>query len=345
MDTNPNTMTNDGEIDLRRLFMALWRRKVFIICITLIFGILAGLFSKFVISPVYRSNLNIVINMPEIYHTKYGDYTYPITSNQQYMDLIVNNDILLKTIEDMEYDDVTLEDLRNRIVVGIVAVAANAEHNSFEVSVAAGSPTEAKKLAQTLYKNYIEFIDMMTVEGAINYYTDFYDISLKTLKDELESNHAILLKNNELLAITPQTINQKDAMEEIQKLTDTTEYIVLENIINPNYTAIESTIISIKQSIIDIENNISKYTKYLDELDQVKSKVLAYNESGDFEQLDGSFVSASKSNIYLISEPVAPNQKTSPSNIKNAIIGAMLGGMLAVFIALIREYWFKEELK
>lgn len=343
MDTNPNIPNNDIEIDIKDLFMALWRRKVFIICITLIFGLLAGLFSKFVITPVYHSKLNIVINMPKIYHTKYGDFTLPITTNQQYIDLILSNDILLKTIEDMEFKNITLEGLRDKITIGTVANVANVEHNNFEVKVAASTPAEAKELAQTLFNNYVEFLDMMTIDNAINYFIDFYTVSLQSLKVTLESNQAILLKNEELLRNTPQTINQKEAMEEIQEITDITEFVVLENIINPNYTNIETNIISIKQSVIETENNIKIYSKYLEELDREKSKVLSYYETGNYEQLEDNVVSVTASNIYLPSNPVVPARKTSPSNMKNAVLGAFLGGVLAILIALIKEFWFNKD--
>lgn len=103
----------EEEIDLRELFMVLWKKKVTIICITLIAAIITGLISVFLITPVYHSRLRIIINMPETYHTKYGDYTLPITSNEQYINLITTNEILLHTIEDMEYDvETNIESIR-----------------------------------------------------------------------------------------------------------------------------------------------------------------------------------------------------------------------------------------
>ena len=86
MEINQNNIQNSKyELDLKELFLALWRHKIFIICTTLITAFITGLISVYLLSPVYHSKLNIIINMPEVYNTKYGDYTLPITSNDQYI--------------------------------------------------------------------------------------------------------------------------------------------------------------------------------------------------------------------------------------------------------------------
>jgi capsular polysaccharide biosynthesis protein len=339
-----NSQQVEGEINLRDLIIALWRQKLIIISITLIASIFTGLYSVFMLSPVFHSKLNIVINMPEIYHTKYGDYTLPLTTNQQYINLITSNNIIVNTMKDMGYDadGMTIEDLKESISIGAVTTVAGVEQNCFEVKVAAGNPEEVKKLAQALYDNYIEFLDVMTAEGAVAYYTNDYTVKLRSLEVELESNHELLKMNEELLAETPQTINQGDALKEIQGDAKTSDFVILENIINSNYTKIESDIILNKQTINEIENSISLYNSYLDDLGKEQNDIKAYYESGKFEQIKSNIVSITNTNVYLPSPPAAPSQKTSPSNTKNVIIGAILGGIIGVFIAFINEYWLKK---
>lgn len=334
----------EEEIDLRELFMVLWKKKVTIICITLIAALITGLISVLLITPVYHSRLRIIINMPETYHTKYGDYSLPITSNEQYINLITTNEILLHTIEDMGYDiETNIESIRERITIEPSDAKANTIQNTFYVKVAADNPTEAQKLAQTLFDNYMEFLDVLIIEGALDYHIDRINVSLQSSEVSLISTKEILTKNEALLAQTPQTINQKEAMQEIGDSSSTTDYIILENIINPNYTKIESDIIANKQSINSIENSMRINNEYMAELDELKSKVNSYKESGDYSKLDTDFVKVTKTNIYLPSDPIVPSSKTSPRNSMNVIIGALLGGMVAVFVVLIREYWFKPE--
>lgn len=346
MDINQNSRRNsEDEIDLRDLFLALWRQKILIICITLITAIITGLFSVFMLSPVYHSKLNIIINMPEIYNTKYGDYTLPLTTNDQYINLITSSDILVNTIKDMDYDSqgMTIEGLRDKISIGKRTSSTAVEQNSFEVQIAASTPEEARKLAQSLYNNYIEFLDVMVVEGAVEYYTNYFTVQLTAQKVELESNQELLKKNEMLLADTPETINQKEAMNAIQGQGNTSDFVILENIINPNYTALELDIIENKQTIYSLENSMSMYQTYLDELKAKQSDIEQYYQTGEFSALQTNIVSVTKANIYLPSEPVAPSRKTSPNNAKNVIIGTLLGGMISVLVAFLKEFWLKKE--
>lgn len=340
MDTNNHIQYVEGEIDLGELFMALWKRKIMIVSIALIGAILAGIFSMFILSPVYDSKLNIVVSMPETYNTRYGEYKLPITTNEQYLNLIISNDVLIKTIKDMGYSDVALENLKKQISIGKVAAnSTDSVQNSFEVTVSADGPEEALKLAQTLYNNYIEFADVMTKERAINYYINHFKVDKNSQDILLKSAREILKKNEELLAKTPETINQKDAMSQV---TNTKDFVVLENIINPNYTKIENDIILKKQEINTIEDIIRTDMENLAQLDIEEKAIEKYYETGKEAKLDSSLIGVVETSIYLPSPPVAPTQKTSPSNVRNIAIGLVLGGMLACGIALIKEYWFRK---
>lgn len=346
MSDNQNSVQYyEDEIDLRELIMALWKRKKMIICLTLITAILAGMFSMFVISPVYDTKLNIVISMPDTYKTRYGDYKLPITSNQQYINLIKSNDVLINTIKDLGYslDELKLDNLKKRI-----NVKQNDEKkdglNSFEVTVSADNPEEALKIAETLYSNYLSFMDAMTQERAINYYINLFTVELRALENSLESTKEILRRNEELLAQTPKLIGAGQANIEIHtRLNGGSDYVVPVDVVNPNYIKIENDIIENKQAINSIENSMITYNKYLEELDKELLSVNEYYRTGASEELGTSIIGMVETYIYLPSPPVAPTQKTSPSNALNTAIGAVLGGMIGVMIALFQEYWFKEE--
>lgn len=348
MNKNQNGLYHDtiDEISLRDLFMALLRQKLLIIIITVLAALITGVISVFAITPIYHARLNIIMNMPEMHQTKYGEYSLPISTNEQYINLFISNDILSNTMEDMGYDpqEITIEALRDKITIEQTDTK-NTIQNSFEIKVASNKPEEASQLAQTLYKNYIEFLDVMVAEGATNYFTDYYTVQLKSLQVQLETNQELLEKNIELLDNTPKTINQKEAMDEIASSDNTSAFIVMENVINPNYVELELDVINFKQAINSVENTMGMYNTYLTELEAKNKEISSYYETGEFTELKSKIVRITKSNIYLPSEPVAPNRKTSPSNARNVIIGTMLGGMVSVLIALAREFWFKKEIE
>ncbi|CRZ34462.1 subunit length determinant protein [Herbinix hemicellulosilytica] len=334
------------EISLQDLFMALWKQKVLIIIFTLAAAMISGIFSIFILKPVYHARLDIIINMPETYQTKYGDFLLPISTNEQYINLITSSEILKNTIEDMGYDtnEISIESLRDRISI-VQTNNNNAGQNSFVIRVAANNPQEAKLLAEVLYNNYIEFVDVLTAKGAVEYFIDYYSVQVSSLNVELKSNKALLEKYTELLASTPMTINQKEAIDSIKSADKISNIVIMENIINPNYTALEQDIIDIKQTINTIESNIDLYNTYLDELKAKKAEIEAYYNTGEFNEISNKIVRVTTSNIYLVSEPVAPSRKSSPNNFRNILIGAVLGAMVSVLAALIREFWFKKDMQ
>lgn len=330
---------DDGMINLRELIRVLWKRKIMIISVSLIAAILSGMFSFFGIKPVYQAEINIIINMPEAYHTKFGDYTLPIKTNSEYISLITSNDVLSSTITEMGYDTdiVNIENLRGRI--NIQFDINNETQNMFKIITKANNPEEARKLAECLYDNYVKFLNIMTIQGAVIYYYNFFTIESTSLEVLLESTQNILKKNEQLLAETSPTINQKEALNEILNQINTSGFVIMDHMVNPNYTLIEADIIKNKQSINDIEEKLILYHTYITEIDTIKYDLEQYYDSTNYEAIQSSIVKISDNSIYLPSQPITPSGKTSPSNFNNVCIGALLGGVIAVATVLFRWWW------
>ncbi|MDD4592473.1 MAG: Wzz/FepE/Etk N-terminal domain-containing protein [Parabacteroides sp.] len=342
MNESQNVQVYDDEIELREIIMALWKRKIMIIAITLVGAIAAGILSFFILSPSYETRLNLVINIPAQYSTKYGDYTLPITNNQQYLNLITSNDVLLATIKDMAYEEATVENMRKRISI---AENKDKDSNIFEVTVSAGNPEESLRLVQSLYNNFTNFIDAMTKERAVNFYINHFKVQTDRLENSLDSVKETLRRNEELLAQTPKIIETNANLEIQSPLNNSSDYVVPIETVNPNYIKIESDIISNKQSINNIENSMRKYTDYLKELDVEMSAINEYYSTGQADKLHSSVIGMVDTYVYLPSPPVAPTTKSSPHNVRNAAIGGVLGAMIGVMLALFIAYWKKESYK
>lgn len=330
------------QTNLKELFLALWKRKRLIISLTLLAAMLVAVYSEFLVTPRYETKLNIIINMPEFYKTRYGEYKLPISDNNQYLDLIKNNDVIIATISDMNYDaeEVSIEGLRERINIVGTKAATGTKQNSFEVIVSANSPEESLDLAQILYSRYLIFLDVMTKEKAINYYYDECILQNKNLENELKNIKQVLKKNEELLNETSKTFLNGSSNIEIQRqLNETNDYLVPINTINPNYISIENDIIQNKQSINEIEILISMNDMILEELNEELQSVKRYYETGKSEELESKIISSITNNVYLLSSPAAPTHKSSPSILFNTSIGVIVGLFIGVLIALVKEYW------
>lgn len=334
-----------SEIDIKELVLTLWKSKMLIISIALITAFIAAIISVFVISPVYNTKLNIVISMPEVYVTRYGEYILPITTNEQYISLITSNDVIINTIKDMDYEEeVTIEDTKARINIKSYDTKTNIKNNNFEVAVSANNPVESLKLAQTLNDNYMEFLDVMIKERAINYYINNFNVENKSLENRIIKLTDTLKKNEELLKEIPKFIENSQSNIEIHtKLNENSDYVVPVHTANPNYISIEKDIVANRQAIYDSENTIKMNSQYLKELDLEMLAIKAYYETGRAEKLESSVISVVETNIYMPSQPVQPSKKTSPSNSMNTMAGAVIGGVIGIMAALIKEYWFTKE--
>lgn len=332
MSEQQNYNRYEDEIDLKELFMVLWKKKLIIVSITLLFAILTGIFTMFFIDPVYEAKLDILVSIPETVDTKYGQYKMLMSTNEQYINQILSNDVLKLTMEEMNYNmsESSIESFANKISI----IKDDKKPNSFTVKVKANSPEEALKVAKSLYKNFIDFLNVTVKTRSAEYFIALYTTELKKYEVNLELDNKLLEQYKDLLSKTPQTINQKDALNTLN--INSIDYVVLENVLNENYRKIELDIINLEQQIYNLENRINISNQYIDELNQIKNDIAT---NGEFAS---EFFKVIDTSIHLPSEPVAPSQKTSPSTVLNVVIGAVIGGMLSVMYVLIKKYWFSE---
>lgn len=326
---NENETLHNDEIDLKELFSVLWKGKFKIISMALGLAIIVCLITMFIIKPVFDTRLDVLINVPEKIESKYGNYTMLLTSNDQYIELIKNNDILTKSIKDMGYgtEDISVESLSNKISI----TKDEKKKNSFVIKISANEKGESLKLAQTIYDNYISYIKQSTKTRAAEQFMSYYEMQREKNAKNLETTKKLLDKNVALLSTISQTINSKEAIKSID--TNTLDYVVLENAINENYTKVEADIIAEKQLINVIETNIDLYNGYIEELKEIEQQLVSGNE-------DISFCDTINTSIKLSSNPVEPSHKSSPRTGLNTVIGGILGGMIGVMYVLIRKYWF-----
>lgn len=330
-----NNVSYKDEIELRDLIMVLWNRKLLIIIISVVFALLAGLFSKFLTSEQYQTKFSIVANIPKVYNTKYGEYTLPLSSNMEYIRLLKSSDVAKKTIKDLGLDSegISAEAINSRINIGSTTEAQSV----FPISVTGASPEETVELANAIYDNFVKFVDLMIKERAINYYYNDFVLKLESNDSKLESSRDLLVRQKALLEVTPETINQKDALAEITGVKD---IVILENIINPNYTHIEYQVLEIEQNINMLESSNEEYKRLIEELSTKKKDLSTYKESSG----QGFFAEDLRDNIdiYKLSDPALPSSSMRPNTVRNVIIGGMLGFMMSVFVAFFLAYWKKE---
>ena len=146
-----NNRNNDVmEIDLLKLFSALWRRALVIILVALLVASAAFAVTLFFIEPTYQATASFYVNNSSIsigsmnYSISAGELSASSTLVNTYIYILKSRTTLEDVIEkgDLPY---TYVQLNNMITTKTVANTA-----AFDVTVTSGSPTESEHIANTI---------------------------------------------------------------------------------------------------------------------------------------------------------------------------------------------------
>lgn len=334
-ESSANLKQKSSEIELRDLITILWNHKIMVLILTLIFAVGAAVFSVYFISPTYETTFTIALNVPEAYNTKYGDFESPIKNNIDYINLIKSNEVIEKTILDMGYNlgEVSVESISNRVVIGKI----DKDQNVIPITVTGNDPHEIVEISNKLYKNYEENVDLIIKDRAINHFYKDYTVKLETSNDKLQSTNELLAKQEELINTTPKLIDQEALLK---TLSESSDYIILDDIINPNYTNLENTIVETKKTIGSLQNNIATYETYIEELSLEKESLNKFYEAGGQGKFESDVLDTS--DVFVLSQAMVPSDKLGPNITMNVVIAGVVGSILSLFIVFFKAYLKKE---
>lgn len=340
---NSQDTSEEYEIDIRRIVKDIINKWKIIAVIVVAVSFLTLAYSAFIMTPSYETEFDIFISFPETATTQFGEYTLPVRTNAEYIELITSNEVLANTIKDVDFGKkvVLIENFRESISVdyGTISPVEN-QASSYHITVSANTAEKSLLIAQKLFENYTEYVSVVMDDIAVKYYVSLYDENTKALENSIEVTNEILIESEALLAITPETINQREAMDAIVK--GGSDYIILENIINPNYTSLQKEIIDRKQSIITSTAAINRNVKYLEKLETEQELINKYSDPANTEFIEVKLLRITEHSIYLASQPVLTNTKVSPSVIANTVKAGAFAFVLCVLGVLGVMYWKKE---
>ena len=142
------------EIDLKELFDIFWKKKVFILLVTVLFAVLGFGYTKYVVVPEYESLTTLILTKSN--NTENNTITgNDVTLNQQlvatYTELIKTNNIIREVLKNLDNINIEEETLRNNITVRLVTST-----QLIEISVKNSNPKVAKDLTNEIAKVFIE---------------------------------------------------------------------------------------------------------------------------------------------------------------------------------------------
>ncbi|MDK2808973.1 MAG: protein tyrosine kinase modulator [Clostridiales bacterium] len=151
MENNHNA-TDEVEIDLLELFFVLKSKLLIILLSTLVMGAAFGLFSKFVITPVYTSTSKLYILTKSTSITSLADIQMGTSLTQDYMELIKSRPVVETVIKNLKLDT-TYEDM-----LGKIEISNPSNTRILKLTIEDNDPRLAKEIADEFADVSIERI-------------------------------------------------------------------------------------------------------------------------------------------------------------------------------------------
>ena len=153
----------EEEISLRELIETVLKGKHLIAAVTAMAVFISGVFSFFVLSPVYEARATLMVNIPTVQNREVDSALkalldnlsrFPTMSMETYRTQVTNHQVLQRVIDELNLDDTTVTDLANRIQVSSVR-----DTNLINIIVKDSDPVEAASTANVIAHEFINFIN------------------------------------------------------------------------------------------------------------------------------------------------------------------------------------------
>lgn len=204
----------EEEISLRELIEILLKNKILITFITIACVIVSGIFSFFIIEPTYESEAKLLVADLKIPKPQENGIesiidsasNYPTFNLESYKAQMKNPEILAEVIKELELDP-------EKYNIGSLANAITLENtkdtNIIKIKVKDKDPQKAADIANSLAKNFSDFISQLTEKQA--------DKSLEYVEKQLAIEEKSL---NEALIEYKKFLQQPQGVEEMESERD-----------------------------------------------------------------------------------------------------------------------------
>jgi capsular polysaccharide biosynthesis protein len=351
MNSNQNETMDKvkEEFDLLSFMKSVWKHKIMIVCFMIVTLLLASVYSLFFAPTYHTAYLNISFKIPVNYNTKYGDFPLIVQDKTKvensnsilnvdnginYINLIKNDDVLTMVMQDLQLNgiQISLEELNAKINIELpIAFMAK---NTFKVSVTDHNPERALSIAESIYNKFLGYLDVTLKDKAIEFYLYDYEIINDKIESEIVKHQDMVKELENLLLETPQLLSGDENKVE---QANSGIIIVHNDRINPAYSRLSEDIMSKKEMILEMKQQLTINNQNLQELEADKNAISDYQNNNYNGKLVTNLKSLVENNVTLLTQP-AVSATTVPNHEKNIVIGGVSGFMLGLLLALANDF-------
>ncbi|WP_284643820.1 Wzz/FepE/Etk N-terminal domain-containing protein [Paenibacillus silviterrae] len=320
------------EIKLSELVVALWKGKNLIIAILITSLLISSIYSFFIVSPVYEANTLVTVNQIKT------------TENSQLKDLnalvaqMESERTIQKMKNQLKYTS-AVRSLKKAVKVELTRenlVTIKAQNNKPEIAVEIANYI-AHELAATIdISNRLDFI-----------------LENKKLITTIENDLAALNKEyeqakNELVS-TPEKVTVKRSLAEDPFLHSIVNEEMKQSSKNTGAISFDSE--QVNPVYIDMKNKINEQMLKISKLSaekenyelRIKENQDNINKLQDTEHSKNStqqqYITTDQ--VVVITSAIEPTEPTGPNKTLIYIISIFLGGLLSIFIVIVRFLWVR----
>lgn len=298
----------EQEISMREIIEIIWKGKWVIVLITLFTMFTSGIINFFILDPVYEAKTTVMVSPNG-------------TNLNQYIEQIGNYVVISATIEELKLDEnrITVDQLRNKIRTEIVQ-----DTNLFRIYVKDNSPEISSKIANSVTKNFISFIEKQQQEQMKTNAA----FELDNIESQIKQYKSALAKIEQEKSNTPKTVQiTKSLSNDPFLLSVVNDKKEAENAQLGSIQYQEEEVNPVYINLQEMENSI------IIELEKLESK-----KAEIIEKMNNAlFVSQEK--LMIVSPAITPESPISPRKMVNIALAGVVGGMLSLLVVFFMHYW------
>ena len=332
-------MIEENEISLKELILILLNEKKLIAIITATFTILA-IIVTLMLPKVYEAQSQIVFSIPESSSSRFGTFAFPSQNIADYLPLLTSDEVKNEVASILEIESSGINP----------QVEFNKDNKYIFVKTSASTPELAKQINDTLIETYINRIRVQYKLESINKFIIYYQNRINSITFQVDRTQSMLSeKQIFLMDLDPKYTLQKALFADPKTaalyadkfnldFSTLSNDVILEEYVSEKYLQIEAEVIDLRTTLINLSEELKFSEKLLSELNEENDQLESNFNTRNYNMILHDELDLLDGYIYQVSQAVLPENRISPKNSVNVMLGFIFGLMISIIYVFLKHY-------
>lgn len=258
------------EISIVEIISVIKSKVLQLMLISLSLGVLTYVYLEYIKKDVYQSEGTVIMNFSNPISTIFGDYTPNSSKISDFLSLLNNQDIGLKTLKDLNLQDSISTEQLNKSLSYVHDISV--ENNSVKIMLS----LEDKKANLILLKYIENFISLLNSTVGLKA-LDYFEKELEVTTTKYEIRNEELKKEIKQIEELMDLVNRGVPKSEINSLQKEGVLINLSDVLNENYLLLEKELIENKRQLFNYLTKMETFDKNIEKIKRLKNEITQNN--------------------------------------------------------------------